>query len=84
LEDEALLQEYELEYLQEKTSTFQTKSGDMDSQLEQKVKSNQQISVKQFEQNKKIKMLKTKIDMLESSLSQIVQDFEKERELIKF
>ena len=28
--------------------------------------------------------MKTKIDLLESSLSQIVQDFEKERELIKF
>jgi hypothetical protein len=40
--------------------------------------------VKQFEQNKKIKMLKTKIDLLETNLSQIVQDFEKERELIKF
>jgi hypothetical protein len=40
--------------------------------------------VKQYEQNKKVKMLKTKIDLLESSLSQIVQDFEKERELIKF
>jgi hypothetical protein len=48
------------------------------------VQSNQQIAVKQYEQNKKIKMLKTKIDLLESSLSQIVQDFEKERELIKF
>ena len=29
-------------------------------------------------------MLKTKIDLLENSLSQIVSDFEKERELIKF
>ena len=29
-------------------------------------------------------MLKTKIDLLESNLSQIVTDFEKERELIKF
>jgi hypothetical protein len=29
-------------------------------------------------------MLKTKIDLLETSLTQIVQDFEKERELIKF
>lgn len=29
-------------------------------------------------------MLKTKIDLLESNLSAIVQDFEKERELIKF
>jgi|TARA_B110000285_G_C15077276_1_gene591469 hypothetical protein len=52
--------------------------------LSQKQQSNQQIAVKQYEQNKKVKMLKTKIDLLESSLSQIVQDFEKERELIKF
>jgi len=48
------------------------------------LRNNQNIAVKQFEQNKKIKMLKTKIDLLESNLGQIVQDFEKERELIKF
>ena len=29
-------------------------------------------------------MLKTKIELLEKSLSQIVQDFEKEKELLKF
>jgi|TARA_B110001450_G_scaffold26766_1_gene23532 hypothetical protein len=29
-------------------------------------------------------MLKTKIDLLETNLVQIVSDFEKERELIKF
>lgn len=29
-------------------------------------------------------MLKTKIDLLETSLGQIVSDFEKERELLKF
>ena len=29
-------------------------------------------------------MLKTKIDLLETNLCQIVSDFEKERELIKF
>jgi len=57
---------------------------ELDSALTQKLKSNQQIAIKQYEQNKKIKMLKTKIDMLEASLRQIVQDFEKERELIKF
>jgi hypothetical protein len=39
---------------------------------------------KQFEQNKKITMLKNKIQLLEKSLSQIVQDFEKEKELLKF
>ena len=41
-------------------------------------------SKKQFEKNKKIKMLKTKIDLLERCLSQQVTDFEKERELLKF
>ena len=84
LEDEALLQEYELQYLQEKTNAFSDKNQELDQQLTSKIKSNQSIAVKQYEQNKKVKMLKTKIDLLESSLSQIVQDFEKERELIKF
>jgi hypothetical protein len=41
-------------------------------------------SKKQFEKQKKIKLLKTKIDLLEKSLTQIVSDFEKERELLKF
>lgn len=41
-------------------------------------------SKKQFDQNKKILMLKNKIQLLEKSLSQIVQDFEKEKELLKF
>ena len=39
---------------------------------------------RQFEKNKKIKLLKSKIDLLEKSLAQIVADFEKERELLKF
>ena len=39
---------------------------------------------KQFEKNKKIKLLKTRIEMLEKSLGQIVSDFERERELLKF
>lgn len=84
LEEEALFQEQELEYLQLKTRMFEDQNGQEVGALSAKVKSNQQIAVKQFEQNKKIKMLKTKIDLLESNLSQIVTDFEKERELIKF
>ena len=39
---------------------------------------------KQFEKAKKIKLMKTKIDLLEKSLGQIVADFEKERELLRF
>lgn len=39
---------------------------------------------KQYEQNLKIKDLKNKISMLDKSLAQIVQDFEKEKELLKY
>ena len=48
------------------------------------MRQNMQTAEKQYRQNKKIKELKTKIDLLEGSLDQIVRDFEKERELIKF
>ena len=44
----------------------------------------EEYAQKQFEKNKKIKLLKTKIDLLEKSVGQIVADFEKERELLKF
>ena len=46
LEQEALIQEYELEYLQEKTNAFSDKNQELENQLGQKVKSNQQIAVK--------------------------------------
>lgn len=44
----------------------------------------EEYAKQQFEKNKKIKVLKTKIELLEKSLGHIVQDFEKERELLKF
>jgi len=44
----------------------------------------EEYAKKQFEQNKKIKLLKDKITLLEKSLSKIVEDFEKEKELLKF
>ena len=40
LEDEALLQEYELEYLQEKTNQFTNKNTDLDSNLQNFVRQN--------------------------------------------
>ena len=43
----------------------------------------EEYSKRQQNQNKKIKMLKNKIQILEKSLSQIVQDFEKEKSLLK-
>ena len=84
LDDEAKLQQYELEYMQQKTENYSDFNNDLESQLQQKLKMNQEIALRQYRQNAKIKELKTKIDLLESSLAQIVQDFEKERELIKF
>lgn len=36
------------------------------------------------QQQKKIKVLKSKIQILEKSLAQIVEDFEKEKELVRF
>ena len=52
--------------------------------LKAKSMSMEEHAQRQFEKNKKIKLLKTKIDLLEKSLGQIVADFEKERELLKF
>ena len=43
----------------------------------------EEYSKRQNAQNKKIKLLKNKIQILEKSLSQIVQDFEKEKTLLK-
>ena len=78
------MQQYELEYMQQKTESFADLNQDLETQLQQKLKSNQEVALKQYRQNAKVKELKTKIDLLETSLGQIVQDFEKERELIKF
>jgi hypothetical protein len=44
----------------------------------------EEFAKKQYEQNNKIKMLKSKIELLEKKLSEIVQNFEKEKELLKF
>lgn len=52
--------------------------------LKMKQETVEEFAKKQFEQNNKIKMLKTKIELLEKRLSDIVQNFEKEKELLKF
>lgn len=44
----------------------------------------EEYSKRQNNQNRKIKLLKSKIHILEKSLSQIVQDFEKEKTLLKY
>ena len=44
----------------------------------------EEFARKQYEQNNKIRMLKSKIDLLENRLSEIVSNFEKEKELLRF
>ena len=44
----------------------------------------EEFTRKQYEQNNKIRMLKSKIELLEKRLSEIVSNFEKEKELLRF
>lgn len=84
LEDEAALQEEEKSYLESQITQLEQENEIYDLELKNKSLTTEEHSKRQFEKQKKIKMLKTKIDLLEKSLSQIVTDFEKERELLKF
>lgn len=84
LEDEAKLQEDELVYLELKNSAVEKENEQCQMELHKKGLTVEEHAKKQFEKNKKIKLLKTKIELLEKSLTQIVSDFEKEKELLKF
>ena len=48
LDDEAKLQEYELEYMQQKTESFAELNQELETQLQQKLKANQEIALKQY------------------------------------
>lgn len=78
------MQEKEYAYLQDKIKQIQAENENCQRELKNRGMTVEEFSKKQFEKNKKIKMLKTKIDLLERCLSQQVTDFEKERELLKF
>lgn len=84
LEDEAQIQDEELAYLESKNVEVEQENKEFAKELEDRGLTVEEHARRQFEKSKKIKLLKTKIDLLEKSLSQIVADFEKERELLKF
>lgn len=79
-----LLQQYELEYMEKKNHNLGDENKKYQNDLNQKQETVEEYAKKQYEQNNKIKMLKTKIELLEKRLSDIVQNFEKEKELLKF
>ena len=78
------IQELELQYLTDKNKDVEAENQQFEDDLQKKGMSVEEYAKAQFEKNKKIKVLKTKIELLEKSLGHIVQDFEKERELLKF
>ena len=84
LNQEANIQDEELAYLDNRNTQLELDNEQAINELKQKGMSMEEHAQKQFEKNKKIKLMKTKIDLLEKSLGQIVADFEKERELLKF
>jgi hypothetical protein len=84
LDKDVRLQNDVITYLEKTKQDLEDENRGYERDLEQNVQTVQEYARKQFEQNKKIKMLKSKIEMLEKSLSKIVEDFEKEKELLKF
>lgn len=84
LEDEKVLQEEELEYLKKRHDEIQSENEVFNGQLQSKGLTVEEHSKRQFEKARKIKLMKTKIELLEKSLGQIVTDFQKESELLKF
>lgn len=79
-----LLQQYELEFMEKRNKGLGDDNKKYNDDLRQKQDTVEEYAKKQFEQNNKIKMLKSKIELLEKRLSDIVQNFEKEKELLKF
>ena len=71
-------------YMDNRNTQLELDNDQAYNDLKAKSMSMEEHAQRPFEKNKKIKLLKTKIDLLEKSLGQIVADFEKERELLKF
>ncbi len=84
LTEKTMSQRYTLDYYKREKSKFdsQLKNQQRDILIQQEA--SDQYEQRGLNQQKKIKVLKEKILVLEKSLQQIVYDFEKEKELLKF
>ena len=69
LEDESTLQDEEKAYLENKIQQIEQDNEVYQLELQNKGLTTEEHSRRQFEKQKKIKMLKTKIELLEKSLS---------------
>lgn len=84
LEDHADLQQDEIDHTDKVTQQLSNENVQYKEDLRSKEQAVEEFARKQYEQNNKIRMLKSKIDLLENRLSEIVSNFEKEKELLRF
>ena len=77
-------QRYTLEYYKREKARLNGDQKEMHRDIVIQDGTKEQYETRGMNQTKKIKSLKEKIMVLEKSLSQIVVDFEKEKELLKF
>lgn len=84
LEDHADLQQDEIDHTENVTKKLAGENDQYKDDLRMKNQAVEEFARKQYEQNNKIRMLKSKIELLEKRLSEIVSNFEKEKELLRF
>lgn len=84
LEDHADLQQDEIDHTDGVAQQLAHENNQYKEDLRSKEQAVEEFARKQYEQNNKIRMLKSKIELLEKRLSEIVSNFEKEKELLRF
>lgn len=84
LEDHADLQQDEIHHTDGVAQQLAHENNQYKEDLRSKEQAVEEFARKQYEQNNKIRMLKSKIELLEKRLSEIVSNFEKEKELLRF
>lgn len=83
MNEKSILQRYEIDKIKKQKEEIIKLNKSYKRDMMLNAETMEEYSKRQQNQNKKIKLLKSKIQILEKSLSQIVQDFEKEKTLIK-
>ncbi|CAI2366967.1 unnamed protein product [Moneuplotes crassus] len=83
MNEKSVLQRYEISKLNKQKAQILKLNKNYKRDMMLNAETMEEYSKRQQTQNKKIKLLKSKIQILEKSLSQIVQDFEKEKSMLK-
>ena len=84
LTEKTMSQRYTLDYYKREKAKMDVDQKDKNRDILIQQETADQYEQRGLQQQKKIKVLKEKILVLEKSLQQIVYDFEKEKELLKF